>query len=441
MGLKFMTRRSITQTQAKSSDTPIQAGLLQRKCTDCGQHTIAGGECTGCAKKKVSLQRKLTIGSSNDPLELEADHIADRVMATPENSTISGTSPRIQRFTGQTNGQADMEAPASVDRVLSSPGRPLEPELQQDMGQRFGHDFSRVRVHTGGEAARSAQDVNANAYTVGRNIVFGSGQFKPETHRGRRLVAHELTHVVQQSGEAVQRVLSLSSDICLQRSPVSVAVKQGAKFAAKKAIKEFIENQIKSRLRQYMSKQFAKQFIKDADDILNILDSSWWEIGLELIPIAGDIYGAGSFAKKLDKLWDKVKKLEKQVQLVTTVASKAIRKIVFNPKLTGRGKEKLEIFVNKLNRLSDHLTDDDLAGAAKDILGNPVIIGGKQYNHLQEVNNALKGLGNQLDTLKDGINKLEFEGDTLNEANRLLSTLSKQKDEIQNVLAKVKNEI
>jgi len=68
------------------------------------------------------------------------------------------------------------------------------------MGQRFGHDFSQVRVHTGTAAEQSARDVNAHAYTVGHNIVFGSGRFAPGTHDGRRLLAHELTHVVQQSG-------------------------------------------------------------------------------------------------------------------------------------------------------------------------------------------------------------------------------------------------
>jgi lipoprotein-anchoring transpeptidase ErfK/SrfK len=175
---------------------PIQTGLLQRKCNSCGQHTIAGGECTSCQPKN-GLQRKLTIGASNDPLELEADRIADRVLAAPTNNTISTAPPRIQRFTGQTTEQADV-APASVDRVLSSPGRPLEASLQQDMGQRFGHDFSRVRVHTGDEAARSAQDVNAHAYTVGHNIVFGTNQFLPGSNGGRRLLAHELTHVLQQ---------------------------------------------------------------------------------------------------------------------------------------------------------------------------------------------------------------------------------------------------
>ena len=91
-------------------------------------------------------------------------------------------------------------APASVDHVLASPGRPLEPALRQDMEQRFGHDFSRVRVHSGAAAEQSARDVNAHAYTVGHNIVFGAGRFAPGTHEGRRLIAHELTHVVQQSG-------------------------------------------------------------------------------------------------------------------------------------------------------------------------------------------------------------------------------------------------
>jgi Domain of unknown function (DUF4157) len=205
-----MNLTSTAQKQTKSAFTPTSTGLLQRKCASCGQHTIAGGECTGCAKKKVGLQRKHTIGASNDPLELEADRVADHVMATPANSTISATSPRIQRFTGQTSGQADMEAPASVDRVLSSPGKPLDSELQQDMGQRFGHDFSRVRVYTGEEAGRSAQDVNANAYTIGQNIVFDEGQFAPSTHEGQRLLAHELAHTIQQEDA---RKLAMTTDL------------------------------------------------------------------------------------------------------------------------------------------------------------------------------------------------------------------------------------
>ncbi|UUZ68711.1 DUF4157 domain-containing protein [Polaromonas sp. P2-4] len=77
------------------------------------------------------------------------------------------------------------------------------------MEQRFGHDFSRVRVHTGGVAEQSTREVNANAYTVGHNVVFGAGQFSPGTNYGRRLLAHELTHVVQQSSSAGTRADSI----------------------------------------------------------------------------------------------------------------------------------------------------------------------------------------------------------------------------------------
>jgi len=143
------------------------------------------------------VQAKLTINQPGDRYEQEADRIAAQVMTTPAHTAVSGTPPRIQRFVGQSSGQMDA-APTSVDSVLASPGRLLEPELQQDMGQRFGHDFSQVRVHSGAAADQSARDVKANAYTVGQNIVFGAGRFAPGTQEGRRLIAHELTHVVQQ---------------------------------------------------------------------------------------------------------------------------------------------------------------------------------------------------------------------------------------------------
>jgi Domain of unknown function (DUF4157) len=147
------------------------------------------------------MQTKLKISEPGDMYEQEADRIAEQVMSASPNSVVNSAPPRIQRFTEQTAGQADMVAPASVDSVLSSPGSPLEPGLQQDMGQRFGHDFSRVRVHTDAAAARSAQDVNATAYTVGNNIVFGANSFMPETRNGLKLLAHELTHVIQQGNE------------------------------------------------------------------------------------------------------------------------------------------------------------------------------------------------------------------------------------------------
>lgn len=192
-----MNKTTVAQQAKASGFLPPAQGILQRKCA-CGNHTLAGGECAECAKKKSGLQRKLAIGSSNDPLEREADRVADQVMAASSHPTVNSTPPHVQRYAGQATEGTDT-APASVDRVLASSGRPLDVELQQDMEQRFGHDFSSVRVHSGGAAEQSTREVNAHAYTVGHNIVFGAGEFEPDTDSGKRLLAHELVHVIQQS--------------------------------------------------------------------------------------------------------------------------------------------------------------------------------------------------------------------------------------------------
>jgi hypothetical protein len=88
--------------------------------------------------------------------------------------------------------------PPIVREVLRSPGQPLDAETRAFMEPRFGHDFSRVRVHTDGAAAESARAVNAFAYTVGRDVVFEAGEYAPSTWIGRNLLAHELTHTIQQ---------------------------------------------------------------------------------------------------------------------------------------------------------------------------------------------------------------------------------------------------
>ena len=178
-----------------------QSAQSQRKCA-CNGAAGVSGECEECRKKKLlGLQAKLQISEAGDIYEREADRVADQVLSIAPHSAVSGSPPRIQRLAGQSTGQAEEAAPASVDRAVASPGRPLEPALRQDMEQRFGYDFSQVRVHPGAAAEQSAQDVNANAYTVGNDLMFATGRFAPETHEGRRLIAHELTHVVQQSGE------------------------------------------------------------------------------------------------------------------------------------------------------------------------------------------------------------------------------------------------
>ena len=190
---------SIPTHQKKTVNRSARSMQLQRKSA-----CACGGGCPSCEAGSHEddtrkLQKKLSIGASNDPLEQEADRVANQVMATSEHSAVSNSPPRIQRFTGHFADASSNAAPASVDRILAGSGKPLEASVQNDMGQRFGNDFSNVRVHSGAAAEQSARDVNANAYTVGNNIVFGENQYAPSTQQGKHLLAHELTHVVQQS--------------------------------------------------------------------------------------------------------------------------------------------------------------------------------------------------------------------------------------------------
>jgi hypothetical protein len=162
-----------------------KVGLLQRKCA-CAGTSGPTGECKECRRKRV--QTKLAISSAGGPLEQEADAAAREVSAGRKVS-VSG------HVAGASGGES---AAPEVDETLRSPGQPLDRATRVFMEGCFRHDFSRVRIHTDERAAQSARAVDARAYTLGPNVVFAAGQFAPGMATGNRLLAHELTHVVQQ---------------------------------------------------------------------------------------------------------------------------------------------------------------------------------------------------------------------------------------------------
>ncbi len=152
----------------------------------------------------IFLQCKLAVGSSNDPLETEADLAAAQVMGayTPSSSQRGQGIPVLRRATSGSASPAAASAPPIVHRVLSSPGQPLDKQTRAFMEPRFGHDFSHIRVHTDAAAAESARSVGALAYAAGNHIAFNGSAYNPSTDTGRNLLAHELAHTVQQSGAA-----------------------------------------------------------------------------------------------------------------------------------------------------------------------------------------------------------------------------------------------
>ncbi len=145
----------------------------------------------------TSSLNSLRISRPGDLHEREADRVADAVASGGHASNWRPTAARagvVQRDAAPASGGG-----AGLGAALGSPGRPLDGVTQQMMESRIGFDFSGVRVHTDPRAAASARSLGARAYTVGSDIVFGAGRFAPQTTEGRRLLAHELTHVVQQS--------------------------------------------------------------------------------------------------------------------------------------------------------------------------------------------------------------------------------------------------
>jgi len=196
------------------------------------------------------IQTKLRVSEPGDSAEREADRVSDQVMRMPEPTlqracSCGGSCPScrsapdesLQRSPAPAAEPAAAGVPPSVHDVLSSPGQPLDSSTRAFMEPRFGYDFSRVRVHTGGLAERSAHELNAHAYTVGRDIVFGAGRLSPGTDDGRRLLAHELTHVVQQ-GEASSVV---------QRQPADSDPEREAAVAEAEAILSVTTEQLEEQ--------------------------------------------------------------------------------------------------------------------------------------------------------------------------------------------------
>jgi hypothetical protein len=185
---------------------------------------------------KPTIQKKLSVGSANDSYEVEADNMANKVMrmSIPENQNISNAgalvqkkcaaceqeeklqmkplaesiTPLIQRSSSESGGLAPSHVESQINSSRGS-GTSLDHSTKNFMESRFGTDFSDVKIHTGSQAVQMSRDLNAQAFTVGNDIYFNEGKYSPNSDSGRHLLAHELTHTVQQgksSGLAMRRI-------------------------------------------------------------------------------------------------------------------------------------------------------------------------------------------------------------------------------------------
>src|SRR5215203_3960724 len=151
------------------------------------------------------LQAKLAVGDPQDHFEQEADRVADQVMRMPDLAVGNAPAPASTPTTALQRAADAASAVPVVDAALEEgvaglegSGRPLPPDVRSFMEPRFGADLGGVRIHHDARADGLARSVNARAFAVGRNLVFAAGYYAPQTDSGRRLLAHELTHTLQQ---------------------------------------------------------------------------------------------------------------------------------------------------------------------------------------------------------------------------------------------------
>lgn len=262
-----------------SRDSPVEQVLFL-------QRTI-GNRAVERLIKSGNLRAKLRISRPGDVYEQEADRVAEQVLLMPEprisketkvsnhtqNNPIQRRCPRCikehqpkkeeeekvlqKKEASDSTPEATPELESNISSIRGG-GQPLPESVRAFYEPRFGHDFSGVRMHTDAKAAEAARAVDARAFTVGRDMVFGEGEFKPETGGGKKLLAHELTHIIQQGVSSTNNFDSSGNGHSLQRKedlqpqaseakgqkPVGDMLRNEAKEDAQKIKKIFQDNTI-----------------------------------------------------------------------------------------------------------------------------------------------------------------------------------------------------
>lgn len=285
-----MSAQSRTPTSSNLPQTlaAVPTGLLQRKCA-CGTHTVAGGECASCGKAKASLNHQRA-ATNAEPVN-EVPPIVHEVLLSPgqplkpatralmesrfghnfSHVQVSASAPdrtQTKLTIGQAGDQYEREADAMAERMAYAP----TPKLGR------GYNFGDVRIHTGPKAADSARAVDAVAYTVGRDIVFGAGQYAPDTARGRQVLAHELTHVAQQGGgraegKGVARLQRLSfSDVLEEGASALLGAGAGQVVRLYRQVIDDLVASVKE------SPQHVGEFLKD--EVWEAIKDHWVRIVL-----------------------------------------------------------------------------------------------------------------------------------------------------------------
>jgi Domain of unknown function (DUF4157) len=286
----------------------------------------------------------LEVTAANDPSEREAHDVADRVVRTPVLDTATGSTKQASR---SMQGAAPEQPAGSI-----ATGRPLDFATRAHMEAAFARDFSRVRVHDGSEAATSARGLNARAYTIGNDIFFAEGQYSQHTSQGARLLAHELTHVVQQSQHgfavqcdrppgqsspakvATQKVASKTPGLSLLRTQIAAVKAKLEAFArlkqwradfhtdveAKYRVVHDLQRQILDVIHQW--REMTDHWFYSSTDESDALEKRINDVNMRITQVTNELSSLTSGEEKFEtasgaqeaQLWKREKRLEWEIE-------------------------------------------------------------------------------------------------------------------------------
>jgi len=207
-----MYRRAIRRKSRLHGAAPPQQAAVSRA----GSPAWPLADIPARSGQGVRARPRLVVGPANDPAEQAADRAADRVMAMRDGDgpvPVAPSAGGIRREASGSVGGGPASGAAQAAIGSLGGGAPLPAGERAFFERRFGRDLSAVRIHDGGAAERASRSIAARAFTLGNDIAFARGEYRPGTDEGRRLMAHELAHVMQQDGEGgvIRRV---SRDQC-----------------------------------------------------------------------------------------------------------------------------------------------------------------------------------------------------------------------------------
>ena len=313
--LQSLDRRPVAATVARvpihEAAPPVQsitaAGALQRKIGNRGTLALARSAASSDNAPSVDSIR---ISSPSDPAEREATSVAASIMRSVDTAPVSASTPSsLQRAASAPLSRSASVAPAGVSAKIArsmSGGTALPTSVRSFMEPRFGANFGGVRIHTGENAAGLSRQLNARAFTVGEHVFFGRNQFQPGERDGRELIAHELTHTIQQ-GAAAQRsiqrkeggsVLGALADTFSSLSP------DGAVRLAIKTVAPELNNVInKGGIKDMLAEQALKAVDGVFDPVRKPLDSMLGvgeQVAAALGPVIEALQAAGTQIAKND---------------------------------------------------------------------------------------------------------------------------------------------